>query len=569
MEKICGISLSDDILFGKCVYFEQNTLSNYFALAKDIEVEKNELQEAIEETKNQLRKIYEDNVNTIGKANAMIFKSHETILDDEELIKKIEDIIKELKCNAEYAIFKAAEYFSNMLKNVENEYIQARANDVKEICLLLVENMHRKENNHKLSTLLAESRNSLLKNQGLIVAAPSVFVSDVLAFPKLGVKGFITQNGCETSHSSILAQSLGLVALVGTGCNLEWLINKELLISGPEAAAFVEPEEKTVKFYLKQQQEYYTLKQRQKSIAEEKNLTKDNVEIKLMANINSVNDIKEANENGAQGVGLFRSEYLFMNGVLPPTENEQFEVYKQLLLCNKSKPVVIRTLDIGFDKIPDYYKNMFPKTPSAFGVRGIRFCLQHIDIFTKQLRALLRASVYGRLRIMLPMVSLLNEVTATKKLIAKIKQEFIKADILFGEDIKLGVMIETPAAVMIAPELANHVDFFSIGTNDLLQLTFAMNRDSEDMRNEIANNNAVIRMIKLVTSAANKKKIPVSVCGACAGDINFLGSLVGLGVSSLSVTPRQIFGIKEKLKEITFKEELKKIDNKINAFLEG
>lgn len=170
---------------------------------------------------------------------------------------------------------------------------------------------------------------------------------------------------------------------------------------------------------------------------------------------------------------------------------------------------------------------------------------------------------------MLPMVSLLNEVTATKKLIAKIKQEFIKADILFGEDIKLGVMIETPAAVMIALELANHVDFFSIGTNDLLQLTFAMNRDSEDMRDEIANNNAVIRMIKLVTSAANKKKIPVSVCGACAGDINFLGSLVGLGVSSLSVTPRQIFGIKEKLKEIIFTEELKKIDDKLNAFLEG
>lgn len=170
---------------------------------------------------------------------------------------------------------------------------------------------------------------------------------------------------------------------------------------------------------------------------------------------------------------------------------------------------------------------------------------------------------------MLPMVSLLNGVTATKKLIAKIKQEFIKADILFGEDIKLGVMIETPAAVMIALELANHVDFFSIGTNDLLQLTFAMNRDSEDMRDEIANNNAVIRMIKLVTSAANKKKIPVSVCGACAGDINFLGSLVGLGVSSLSVTPRQIFGIKEKLKEIIFTEELKKIDDKLNAFLEG
>ena len=570
MEKICGISLSDDILFGKCVYFEQNTLSSYFALAKDIEVEKNKLQEAIKETKNQLRKIYEDNFNTIGKANAMIFKSHETILDDEELIKKIEDIIKELKCNAEYAIFKAAEYFSNMLKNVKNEYIQARANDVKEIGLLLVENMHRKENSHKLSTLLAESRNSLFKNQGLIVAAPAVFVSDVLAFPKLGVKGFITQNGCETSHSSILAQSLGLVALVGTGCNLEWLINKELIISGPEAAAFVEPEEQTVKFYLKQQQEYYTLKRRQKSIAaEEKNLTKDNVEIKLMANINSVSDIKEAEKNGAQGVGLFRSEYLFINRVLPPTEDEQFEVYKQLLLSNKGKPVVIRTLDIGFDKIPDYYKNMFPETPSAFGVRGIRFCLQHIDIFTRQLRALLRASVYGRLRIMLPMVSFLDEVTATKELIDKMKQEFIKADILFGKDIKLGVMIETPAAVMIAPELANHVDFFSIGTNDLLQLAFAMNRDSEDMRNEIANNNAVIRMIKLVTSAANKKKIPVSVCGACAGDINFLGSLVGLGVSSLSVTPRQILGIKEKLKEIIFAEELKKIDNKLNAFLEG
>ncbi|MGN1034237.1 MAG: phosphoenolpyruvate--protein phosphotransferase [Oscillospiraceae bacterium] len=462
----------------------------------------------------------------IGKANAMIFESHETILDDEELIKKIKDIIKELKCNAEYAIFKAAEYFSNMLKNVEDEYIQVRANDVKEICLLLVENMHSKGNNHKL---LAKSRNSLLRNQGLIVTVPSVFVSDVIAFFKLGVKGFITQNGCEMSHSSILAQSLGLglVALVGTGCNLEWLINKELLISGPEAAAFVEPEERTVKFYLKQQQEYYILKQRQKSIAaEEKNLTKDDVEIKLMANINSVNDIKEANKNGAQGVGLFRSEYLFINGVLLPTEDEQFEVYKQLLLCNKGKPVVIRTLDIGFDKIPDYYKNMFPKTPSAFGIRGICFCLQHIDIFTKQLRALLRASVYGRLRIMLPMISFLDEVTATKELIAKIKQEFIKADILFGKDIKLGVMVETPAAVMIVPELANHVDFFSIGTNDLLQFTFAMNKDSENMQNEMANNNAVIRMIKLVTSAANKKKISVSVCGACAGYINFLGSLV-------------------------------------------
>ena len=274
-----------------------------------------------------MRKIYEDNVNTIGKANAMIFKSHETILADEELFKKIEETVKELKCNAEYAIFKAAEYFSNMLKNVQNEYIQARANDIKEIGLLLVENMHREESNHKLSALLAESRNSLFKNQGLIIASSSVFVSDVLAFPKLGVKGFITQNGCETSHSSILAQSLGLVALVGTGCNLEWLIDKELIISGPEAAAFIEPEKETVKFYLKQQKEYNTQKQQQRSVAEEKNLTKDNVEIKLMANINSVKDIKEANENGAQGVGLFRSEYMFMNRVLPPTEDEQFEIY--------------------------------------------------------------------------------------------------------------------------------------------------------------------------------------------------------------------------------------------------
>lgn len=569
MEKIYGISLSDDILFGKCVYFEQNTLSNYFALAENVEEEINKLKEAAAITKNQLRKIYEDNVNTIGKANAMIFKSHETILADEELFKKIEETVKELKCNAEYAIFKAAEYFSNMLKNVQNEYIQARANDIKEIGLLLVENMHREESNHKLSALLAESRNSLFKNQGLIIASSSVFVSDVLAFPKLGVKGFITQNGCETSHSSILAQSLGLVALVGTGCNLEWLIDKELIISGPEAAAFIEPEKETVKFYLKQQKEYNTQKQQQRSVAEEKNLTKDNVEIKLMANINSVKDIKEANENGAQGVGLFRSEYMFMNRVLPPTEDEQFEIYKQLLLSNKGKPVVIRTLDIGFDKIPSYYKNMFSETPSAFGDRGIRFCLKHIDIFTEQLRALLRASIYGSLRIMLPMVSFLGEVAAIKELIDKIKQEFIKANILFGKDVKLGVMIETPAAVMIAPELAGYIDFFSVGTNDLLQLTFAMNRNSEDMRKEIANNSAIIRMIKLVINAASKKNIPVSVCGACAGDINFLGSLVGLGVSSLSVAPRQIFGIKNKLKEITFTDELKKISNKLNAFLEG
>lgn len=558
MIKIYGESLSNEILFGKCIYFKQINLNTDFKKLNDVDLELKKFNDARNFAKIQLQKIYECNIKRIGEKNAMVFKVHEQLLDDKELINKVENIIKELKCSVEYAILDASKYFTDVLSNVSNKYIKARVNDIKEVCSLLIKSVKEKIKTESLDKSLIKNE---VKKHKIIIATSDIFFLDVLEFKKLGISGFITKNGYTISHASIFAQSLGFVALIGTDCELENWNGKNVIISGKESLAILSPDEKTEKLYMAKQKELSIKSKNLEKIVMEKNLTKDLHEIKLMININSLKELEKAESSYSQGVGLFRSEYLFLSKEQAPTEDEQVKIYKELLIKNKNKPVIIRTLDVGFDKIPSYYRNMFENF-SAFGDRGIKFCLKHLDIFEGQLKALLRASIYGKLKIMLPMVTQVEEVLQTKQIIEKVKQELKENKVPYEENIELGIMIETPAAVTLADKLASHVDFFSIGTNDLTRLTFIA-CESEAKKQLPENNNVILKMIKSVKNAAKKRNIPVGICGACAGDLNLLGNFVALEIDNISVEPSKILQIKNKLKEIAFTEELKKLNDKL------
>ncbi|GHU85490.1 phosphoenolpyruvate-protein phosphotransferase [Clostridia bacterium] len=560
METVYGVSISKNILFGKCVFFEQEALNSDFVRVHDVKLELDRWRRAVKETNSQLTELYRNTIDTFGTANAMIVKTHKYILNDTAFVGKIEEQIKKLSCNAEYAVFVAEKYFTKTLTLTGNEYIKTRADDIKEICLVLINNL--RGSGHEGRAEFFRMLGDRAESESLIVVAHEIFVADVLDFERFQIKGFITKAGSAMAHASILAQSLGLVALVGTGKSLRDFGNKNVVISGGENLAVLSPDQEVIEKYLKQKKTWDREKIRLKSMIERGSFTKDGHKVQIMASVTGLKDAQKAKEYGAAGIGLFRSEFIYLGRETVPSEQEQFEIYKGLLELSKDNPVVIRTIDVGPDKMPDYFGSLI-SAGSWFAIRGIRFCLENPEVFITQLRALLRASVYGRLKMVLPMVTSVAEIEETKKILKSLKNELDRSQIAYDKDVALGIMIETPAAVMIADKLAKIVDFFNIGTNDLTQLAFAVDRNAEGSKGFSMDDAVILRMVDIVVQAAKEYGIPVSVCGIYANDVVFLSNFVGLGVDSLSVPAEHIWEVRKKINGLSFIEQVSTVENKI------
>jgi len=512
---------------------------------KEIALEMARFKNAIQRSKHQISKVKEKLCKFQDKEQIQIIDTHAMLLQDEMLITHAIQNIASQKINAEWALDKATTKLKMAFVDMHDEYFRQRKHDIDYIGRRIMRNLLERPDTPDIGT----------KEKNLILIGHDFSPADIVNFPRDRVLGFIAEVGGATSHSAIIARSLEIPAMFGVENITKQIASGDVvIIDGPNDLLIINPSEKEIREYKTLRTAYY---KEQRELIKEACLpaqTLDQNKIDILANIELPEEIDPSIEHGAEGIGLFRTEYLYANRMDNPSEDEQFEIYKLTLEKMSPRPVTIRTLDIGGDKLftgSEYAAHGNP----ALGLRAIRFCLAEMDIFRTQLRALLRASPYGNLKIMVPMISGLDEVRQVKKLIAEHTAALIKSGHKVSKEIKLGVMIETPSAVMLADDLAQEVDFFSIGTNDLIQYTLAVDRTNEYVA-YLYNllHPAVVRMIKKTIEAAKKHAIEVTVCGEAAGDPRYLLLFLGAGVSGLSMNPVSIPKVKKLLRSITFKE---------------
>jgi len=548
-----GIPVSEGIGLGRAVVIKESEYAVRKVKIEDTEAELRRFLDSIEKAKEQIKKIKAATYESLGEKNAMIFDAHLLILDDPEFVNMVKGKIEE-GINAEFAIDESARFFENVLWSLEDEYMRERANDIKDVALRLIRILNREEQID-------------LKDlpEGSVLIAHDLTPSQTAQINKQNVRGFVTEKGGKTSHTAIIARTYEIPAVVG----LEDIINKVkdgdfLIVDGYEGFVYVNPEEYLIKEYEKKLVEENRRKEELKSFLYVESKTQDEKRIKLFANIAHIEEIDAALKNGAEGIGLFRTEFLFMDRSQPPSEDEQFEVYKSVLEKMEGKPVIIRTLDVGGDKNISYL-NIDKEENPFLGYRAIRLCLGNKELFKTQLRALLRASIYGNLKIMFPMITSSDEVYKAKLVIQEAKEELKKENISYSQNIEIGIMIETPSAAVISDILAKEVDFFSIGTNDLIQYTLAIDR-TNDKVSYLYNplHPAVLRLIKMTVENAHKNGIEVGVCGEIASNQEFVPILIGLGVDELSVNPSKILNVKKKILQTRYEEENLRVRELLN-----
>ncbi|ADQ08170.1 phosphoenolpyruvate-protein phosphotransferase [Caldicellulosiruptor hydrothermalis 108] len=550
---IKGIPVSEGIGLGRAVVIKESEYTVKKTKIEDTGAELRRFLDSIEKAKEQIRKIKAESQESMGEKNAMIFDAHLLILDDPEFLNMVKEKIEE-GINAEFAIDESARFFENILLSLEDEYMRERANDIKDVALRLIRILNGEEQ-IDLKNLPEDS----------ILVAHDLTPSQIAQINKQNVRGFVTEKGGKTSHTAIIARTYEIPAVVG----VEDIINKIkdgdfLIVDGYEGFVYVNPEEDLIKEYEKKLVEENKRKEELKSFLYVESKTQDGKRIKLFANIAHIEEIDAALKNGAEGIGLFRTEFLFMDRSQPPSEDEQFEVYKTVLEKMEGKPVIIRTLDVGGDKNISYL-NIDKEENPFLGYRAIRLCLGNKELFKTQLRALLRASIYGKLKIMFPMITCIDEVYQAKWIIQEAKEELKKENISYSQNIEIGIMIETPAAAVISDILAKEVDFFSIGTNDLIQYTLAIDR-TNDKVSYLYNplHPAILRLIKMTVENAHKRGIEVGVCGEIASNQEFVSVLIGLGVDELSVNPSKILNVKKKILQTRFEEENLRVRELLN-----
>ena len=531
-----GIAIAEALVLNDEVSYEERQVS-------DTEEEKERLAAAIKESKEQLKKIKTKVKDEMGEEKAQIFEAHLLAVEDPELIKKAEAKIEEEELNAEAALDQAVESFAQMLDTMDNEYMKERAGDLRDVGSRILKNLL------GLNTLsLAELEREV------IVVAHDLAPSDTAQIDKELVQAFATEVGSRTSHTAIMARSLEIPAVVGANSILDEVkTGDEIIVDGVDGEVIVNPSQSEVKEYEKKAQDYAAHKKRLESLKEKAAKTRDGHQVELAANIGTSNDIKGALENGAEGIGLYRSEFLYMDRDSLPREEEQFKAY-QKAADKIDGPVVIRTMDIGGDKeLP--YLDMPDEMNPFLGYRAIRMSLDKPKIFKEQLRAILRASAYGEVKIMYPMISSLEQLREANKILAEVKAELKAEEIEFDEDLEVGIMIEVPAAAMIADILAKEVDFFSIGTNDLIQYTTATDRMNEKIANLYQPfHPAVLRLIKRVIDAAHSEGKWVGMCGEMAGDERLTPFLLGAGLDEFSMSAVSILEVKEQIRNLSLEE---------------
>lgn len=490
---------------------------------------------AVEEADRELSALYEKALKEVGEANAAIFEIHRMMLEDDDYKDSVEGIILNQSVNAEYAVAATGENFARMFSDMEDEYMRARAADVKDISERLIR------------VLSGKGEEDEASEEPMIIVAKDLAPSETVSLDKDKVLAFVTIQGSTNSHTAILARTMGIPALVSTNMDeqmLDSLDGKMGVVDGTSGIFYIEPEEKTLEELLAQQKKEQELKDLYETLKGKENVTLDGKKIMVYANIGNIKDLAHVIKNDAGGIGLFRSEFIFLERNDFPTEEEQFQIYKTVAETMAGKRVIIRTLDIGADKKCDYFQ-MDPEENPAMGVRAIRICLTRPEIFKTQLRALFRASAYGNIAVMYPMITSMKEIKAIKAMVQEVCQKLTEEGIPYKKP-QQGIMIETPAAVMISDLLAKEVDFFSIGTNDLTQYTLAIDRQNEKLDDFYDSHHpAVLRMIQMVVDNAHEAGIWAGICGELGADTSLTKEFLKMGVDELSVSPARILPIRK------------------------
>lgn len=538
MECLKGKSVYKGVAFGKISVLKKDDYVVKRVKIEDTQAELQRVEEAVEASKQQLQKLYEKALKEVGEASAAIFEVHQMMLEDEDYKESIENIISTQQVNAEYAVASTGDNFSQMFASMDDDYMRARAADIKDISNRLVKN------------LSGQSADVMDLDEPVIVVADDLSPSETVQMDKEKILAFVTVHGSANSHTAILARMMNIPALIGVDMDLEALhTGTEAAVDGFHGEFFVDPSEEVkerIQRKIEEEKEKQELLQQLKG---KENVTKGGRHINLYANIGSVADMGYVLENDAGGIGLFRSEFLYIGRNELPDEEEQFQAYKQAVQNMAGKKVIIRTLDIGADKQADYL-NIEKEENPALGYRAIRICLAQPEIFKTQLRALFRASAYGNLSIMYPMITSTEEVVQIQAIVQEVKEE-LKADGIPYNDVEEGIMIETPAAVMISDELAKMVDFFSIGTNDLTQYTLAIDRQNEKLdRFYNPHHKAILKMIQMVVDSAHQEGKWAGICGELGADPELTETFVRMGVDELSVAPSMILKLRKIIREM-------------------
>ena len=481
----------------------------------------------------QLQKLYDKALKEVGEANAAIFEVHQMMLEDEDYNESVENIIHSQMVNAEYAVASTADNFAQMCEAMDDDYMRGRAADVRDI-------------SERVITVLAGGAGSGLdSDEPVIIAADDLAPSETVQLDKDKVLSFVTAHGSENSHTAILARTMGIPALIGTGIDLDETVDGKLgIVDGTNGVVYVDPDAELLEEMKKKQQEEQEKKRLLQTLKGKENITLDGQKVMLYANVGNIKDLGIALQNDAGGIGLFRSEFIYLGQDHYPTEEEQFQIYKTVAETMAGRRVIIRTLDIGADKQCDYFELDKEDNP-AMGLRAIRICLTRPEIFKTQLRALFRASVYGNINIMYPMIISVDEVRQIKAIVEEVKAELAEQGIEYGNPAQ-GIMIETPASVMMSRELAEEVDFFSIGTNDLTQYTLAIDRQNSKLDKFFDSHHpAVLRMIQMTVENAHKAGIWCGICGELGADQALTKDFLAMGVDELSVSPGSILPLRK------------------------
>lgn len=539
MTTIKGIGASDGIAIGRIALYTGCNAEVAKIAITDIQAETERAAAARRKAESSLNELFLDAVKRVGEEQSAIFQIHIMMLQDEDYVESINSIIVNESANAEYAIWKTGRKFYTMFDEMDDPYMRARCADVADITKQLL---------HSLNPALARGLENL--EHEAVIAATDLMPSETVRMDQAKVLAIVTQKGSKNSHSAILARTMGIPAVVGlSGEFSELRDGMNVIVDGFTGQVILEPDEQSILTYSGKQKEYLEHREDLKKRKGTKSVSKDGTEIEIYANIGSIADADLAAANDADGIGLFRSEFLYMEHDSFPTEDEQFAAYRAVLRKMGGKRVIIRTLDLGADKnVP--YLNLKPEDNPAMGYRAIRICLDRKEIFITQLRALLRASVYGRLAVMFPMITSVEEVLNIKEIVSRVKADLAAENLPVAENIEFGIMIETPAAVMISDLLAPMVDFFSIGTNDLTQYTLAVDRMNPAVSGIFnPRHPAVLRMIKMTAENGKKAGIPVGICGESAADRTLTPFYLAIGISELSVTPSAVLELRKAVQQ--------------------
>lgn len=538
MITIQGKGVSKGIAKGPLYFFQRSDTTVTLKVVSDIEAEKARLAVAQEQSIQQLHALAEKCRDDAGEEMAVLFETHAMLVEDEDFVECITSLIDEESCNAEYAVEQAGIQFAAMFAAMDDAYMQARAADIKDVAKRILNN------------LLGVVDGGIRSDVPVILAADDLAPSETLQLDKSKILGFVTMGGSGNSHTAILARTMGIPAICGAGEALAEGYNGRVgYIDGETGQLIIDPDAMTQAALKEKYEKQQETKKLLETMKGQEDITLDGKKMLLYCNIGSPEDVAAVLANDGQGIGLFRSEFLYLSASDYPTEDEQFEAYRSVADAMNGKRVVIRTLDIGADKQVDYFDMKEEENP-ALGVRAIRICLNRPEVFRTQLRALYRASVYGKIAIMFPMITSVWEVKECKRACMSVMKELEAEGIPYDKDTELGIMIETPSSVFVAEELAKLVDFFSVGTNDLTQYTLACDRQANDLGKFYdPHHPALLRAIKMAADAAHKAGIWIGICGELGADISMLPTFLAMGIDELSVSPSAVLPVRAAIRQ--------------------